>query len=194
MKVMILPCTEPDIERTEPVCLAAIMVYEDAACGARAKTALDRVVSRLPFEGVCSLDLWPFELLDYPLLKLEVAEGAARSAVVALSLHGDQPLPLGVQSWLDLWLSQASREDQAAVAVLMDESQRHAPAAMETVLRLYRACRRGGVALFLGFQNAESAIGQAVKTRLPQNPVPLFPLPTDAVRQLEGLQHSLALR
>jgi hypothetical protein len=105
MKVTILPCPEKDAKATAPVCISAVVVYEGVACGSRAKAALDRVMARLAFDGVCSLDLWPFELLDYPLLKREAAESAARSDVIVLALRGDRPMPPAVRSWIELWRS-----------------------------------------------------------------------------------------
>ena len=192
MNVMILPCTKRDADGPDAVRISAVLVYQDGVCGFRGKAALDRVMSRVPFGGVCCLDLWPFELLDYPQLKQEAAEGAARSTVIMLSLHGDQPLPAGVNSWLKLWLSQTSGKDQA-LALLMDESQRYAPAAMVTTSQCDSACQQAGVHLIPGFPNAGCASTSAETVRLPAEPVPRFPLPIEAMQQLEGFKSSLAL-
>jgi hypothetical protein len=191
MNVVILPCAKRDADRPDAVRILAVLVYQDGVCGFRGKAALDRVMARLPFRGECALDLWPFDLLEYPLLKREAAEGAARSTVIMLSLRGDRLLPAAVKSWIKLWLSQTTRQDQA-LALLMDESQRQPTTAMETVAYLKCACQRSGVHLFAGFPNTASGAGKAATIRKSAGPVPRFPLPTEAMQQLDGFKHSLA--
>jgi hypothetical protein len=75
----------------------------------------------------------------------------------------------------------------------MDRSHRNTPTVIDTVLHLYRVSQRGGVDMFLGFEETNSAMERAISTRLPVGQERGFPLPFETVRRLEGCRHSLAL-
>lgn len=187
MKIVISPDPRELENSAAPCHLKVLLVYDDISSGLRAKAALDRLTERLPTEGVCRLDPWKLNLLDYPQLQHDAAQAAARADIVLLSFHGDRPLPSAVKIWLELWMKKQNKSHQA-LGVLFDVDHRTAPETMETTLHLYRAAQQARAKMFLGFSGVGHLPKLRIQASMPGWPVAGFPLPIEAVRRLDRIK------
>ena len=97
------------IEIDRPACspradLAAIKVailYEDFACGTRARHFAERLAESAGAIAPPSETLWRLDLLRSPLVASEAAESAADCDYLIVSLRGDHDLPAAARQWIE---------------------------------------------------------------------------------------------
>lgn len=99
-----------------PQQLRFLIVYEDFACGVRAKRFADELSTALG-SAIGEPALWRWELLEVPPLSEEALRDAAASDFVILSLRGDRHLSLAQKGWLARCLENAGTRAASLVAL-----------------------------------------------------------------------------
>jgi hypothetical protein len=86
-----------------------IILYENLESGKQARRTYDYLVESL--QGVCvlSVQLWKFNLLEDPHLRLLALQDARQADIVIVASQGPVELPEGVRSWFDSWLKPSSQ-------------------------------------------------------------------------------------
>ena len=117
--------TEIDPPACSPLAdLAAIKVailYEDFACGTRARHFAGRLAESAAAIAPPSETLWRIDLLRSPIVASEAADAAADCDYLIVSLRGDHDLPAAARQWIEAHLHGAAARG-AGLIVLSDSS------------------------------------------------------------------------
>lgn len=123
------------------------MVYEDFACGVRAKKAFDGVVHELGSSFNFNCKLWKFDILCLPELKEIAAEDAADADMVLIAAHSTGELPDAVKNWIDTWVAR-KRPRQRALVSLLDPQETRSSDRDPACTYLHQVSERGHMDFF----------------------------------------------
>jgi len=144
-RLLTYPPAGPSDLETNPS-FNVVVAYEDVETGKHAKESYDFVAESLGRECRSASQMWKFEVLGIPQLRELAAEDAAMADLIMISCRGEADLPVGVKTWIDLWL--AEKGNVIALAALFGPpvgQARQAPA-----IRAYLAevAKRGRMQFF----------------------------------------------
>jgi hypothetical protein len=124
--------------------LKAVLIYENFAVGARARSFFERLA--LASDKTLEERMWSFDVLGIRQERNGPASAARKADVVAISASGQSELPSAVRAWLDMWLWLLEDENPALIA-LFDSS---ATANVASICS-YLSCiaQRAGIEFFL---------------------------------------------
>ena len=101
--------------------LSALIIYEDAAAGERAKETCDALPRRLGSNWQLRIELFSFNALRALEIQREAAAAASKANLIIFSCHHPD-LPLGVWDWIESFLR---RPDQPTALVALLPSTLH---------------------------------------------------------------------
>ena len=84
------------------------IIYEDFACGARAKNFAERLAEQLGSACPLAESLWRCDLLEYPPIAAEAARATAGCDYLIVALHADRVFPLATLQWIEARLDGAA--------------------------------------------------------------------------------------
>ena len=82
----------------------AIVAYEDAACGKRAKSTLERLAPQFGVQCPVNCQMWRFDILQTPQARDDSAAAAGKADLVMVAAHHSSRLPDAVKNWIWTWL------------------------------------------------------------------------------------------
>lgn len=130
----------PDNVWGDSIHLNILVVCEDAACGAQARTVIARMLPLLPVAAEAHTTT-----MEFPAFALQTALGQLpQPDIVIVAAHGRNPLPEAVKKWLETWAAGTHGLTCAMTAVI--DRQHHAnPMAMDMVSYLKGLAHRSRV-------------------------------------------------
>jgi hypothetical protein len=126
------------------------LAYQDLPTGLHARQFLNHVLDHCQLAGEFSLTLWRLELFHLPEVCEQAVTAACDAALVLLSLRGDIGLEPVTENWLKQWIDRR-RDDEGALAVLIDCDMQRLDSMGQTLFRLQDLTRLSQVRLFVGF-------------------------------------------
>jgi len=99
----------------------AVILYQDADTGKRAKSIAARIHQEMEDERAFELDAWSITLLDQPVFFRMASEQAAEAEVIILSLADGNALTPRVKSWLKAWMDHKHGVCPALIALFVEE-------------------------------------------------------------------------
>jgi hypothetical protein len=94
-----------------------VVAYDNFDSGIRAKEIVDRLARALGFQLTMNITMWKFDMLELDKLQDMAASDAAEADIIIISTSGAGELSLGVQQWVELWLSRKQGESSALVSL-----------------------------------------------------------------------------
>jgi len=125
------------------------LAYQDLPTGLHARQFLNHIVDHCQLGAEFSLTLWKLEMFHVPEICEEGIVAACNSELVILSLRGDIGLQTETEHWLRRWIDR--REEESALAVLIDSDMQRLDSVGQTLFRLQDLTRFSQVRLFVGF-------------------------------------------
>ena len=125
------------------------LAYQDLPTGLHARQFLNHVLDHCQLDAEFSLTLWKLGMFHVPEIYDEGVNAAGNAELVLLSLRGDIGLELSTEQWLKQWI--ARRNDESALAVLIDCDLQRLDSVGHTLFRLQELTRLSQVRLFVGF-------------------------------------------
>jgi hypothetical protein len=95
--------------------LKAVLIYENFAIGARARSFFEGLARRS--DKTLDEQMWSFDVLGIRQERNGAASAARKADVVAVSASGQSELPGAVRAWLDMWLWLPEDEKPALIAL-----------------------------------------------------------------------------
>ena len=115
--------TDEDVFNDESVQIHILLVYEDRPTGMRAKHALDRALSQLEVMAEGQVNAWRLDLLNDRKCNAKVTRDARGADILALSIHGNNPLAPQAEASLKKWIGVKRTRPCALVISLDGDSQ-----------------------------------------------------------------------
>lgn len=125
------------------------LAYQDLPTGLHARQFLNHVLDHCQLGADFDLTLWKLEMFHVPEICEQGVIAACNSELVILSLRGDLGLEAGTEHWMRQWIGR--REEESALAVLIDSDMQRLDSVGQTLFRLQDLTRFSQVRLFVGF-------------------------------------------
>jgi hypothetical protein len=135
------------------------LAYQDLPTGLHARQFLNHVVDHCQLGADFNLTLWKLEMFHVPEICEQGIIAASNSELVILSLRGDIGLQAETEHWLRHWINR--REEESALAVLIDSDMQRLDSVGQTLFRLQDLTRFSQVRLFVGFVPSAPAVPAA---------------------------------
>jgi hypothetical protein len=128
-------------DRADIPAFSVVIAYEDFATGKQAKRAYDFLAANLSHEWRVTSQMWKFDVLGNPELRVMAAKDAAMASLIIVSCRGDRELPPEVKTWIDTWLGY--KGDAVALVALFGCLPEQAPHALAIQAYLEGVAKRG---------------------------------------------------
>lgn len=125
------------------------LAYQDLPTGLHARQFLNHVLEHCQLDAEFNLTLWKLEMFHVQEIYDEGVKAAAKASLVVLSLRGDIGLEISTEKWLQQWVEH--RNEESALAVLIDCDMQRLDSVGQTLFRLQELTHLGQVRLFVGF-------------------------------------------
>ncbi|MCX8155197.1 MAG: hypothetical protein N3J91_01890 [Verrucomicrobiae bacterium] len=130
----------PDNVWGDAIHLNILVVCEDAACGAQARTVIARMLPLLPVAAEAHTTT-----MEFAAFGLQAVLGQLQPPdIVIVAAHGRSPLPETVKQWLESWAAGSHGLTCAMTAVIDRQNQAH-PVAVEMMSYLKSLAQRSHV-------------------------------------------------
>lgn len=106
-----------------PLQLELVIAYEDKFTAARAKRAVESVLSRPELNACPQLNLWRFDALNDPEITKQAEQHASAADILVVSMHGRNRLTAQAENRLIKWVGRKRRKPRALVISLDFEAQ-----------------------------------------------------------------------
>jgi hypothetical protein len=144
--------------------LKPVILYEDFACGIRAKDFAERLADHLACACPLSDRLWRSDLLKCPSVAAEAAASAADSDCLIISTRGDRHLPFPARAWLEGQLQHASRRGAGLIALSCSHPETRRVLS-HTLVYLRSLCCSQGVSFFAQVTGAANNLPHSTLSR-----------------------------
>ena len=148
--------------------LKVTIIYDDFACGARAKNFAERLAAQLGSACPLAESLWRSDLLEYPPIAAEAARATAGCDYLIVALHADRVFPLATRQWIEARLDGAAGHGTGLVMLLNSGGENRgaglrAPGNARHHLR--SRCAEKGVPFFCsaGTLSADDAVASLIR-------------------------------
>ena len=125
------------------------LAYQDLPTGLHARQFLNHVLDHCQLGPDFDLTLWKLEMFHVPEIREQGVIAASNSELVLVSLRGDIGLEAETEYWMKQWINR--REEESALAVLIDSDMQRLDSVGQTLFRLQDLTRFSQVRLFVGF-------------------------------------------
>ena len=141
--------------------IGILLIYEDRATGMRARCALDRVLSRLELMAEGHVTAWSLDSLRNWRFQAQATRDASDADILALSIHGNNPLAPEVTDCLRQWVG-LRRSQPCALVISLDTGCQAEGELAPALAELCSEAAGNGMTILLQFGDPQSSEMKAV--------------------------------